>query len=108
MKKVLLAVSVAVLCGCTWNMPHQIASSNTPVKPNGYKIVGPASGKSCETHLFGLFRIGRGMRIQRAIDNALKKSGGDAMIEITTDVTISHFLITNRSCVLVNGLAIKK
>ena len=108
MKKIILiAASSAFLCGCTWTVPHQIATSNTPL-PSSYKVLGPASGKACETHLFNLFNIGGSARLQAAIDDALNKSGGDAMIEITTDYTVCYNLLYTQNCTLVNGLAIKR
>lgn len=104
MKKIILiAAASAFLCGCTWTRPHLIVASNTPIS-GSYKIIGPASGESCETHLFGLFNMGTRSRLQAAIDEALEKSKGDALIEITTDVTYSNYLLADTSCILVNAV----
>jgi len=110
MKKIIiLLLPMVMLSGCTtWTIPHQIAASNTPL-PNSYRVIGPASGKACETHLFNLFHVGGSARLQAAIDDALNKTpGGDALIEITTDYTIRYTLFYAQNCTLVNGLAIKR
>ncbi|MDD2774040.1 MAG: hypothetical protein PHP45_10145 [Elusimicrobiales bacterium] len=100
----LVAVS-ACFGGCTYTFPHQVVATNTPLTPNSYKVIGPASGKSCETHFLGML-VSKPRRLQSAIDNALDKTRGDALIELTIDNQSGGFLV-GEDCTLVNGLAIK-
>jgi hypothetical protein len=97
---------LAALCGCTYTMPTQTIASNTLLVPNSYKVVGPASGESCESHFLNIL-VSNSARLQGAIDDALQKSGGDAMIEMTTDFQESNYYIFDERCTLVNGLAVK-
>lgn len=110
MKEPLLIVLCALLAGCTWTRPVQVAQANMPVSatPGSYRAVGPSEGKSCETHLFGLFLMGPSSRLQAAIDDALETSGGGALVGMTVDEQVSNFLILSKSCTLVRGLAIEK
>jgi hypothetical protein len=103
-----LLVGAVGFSGCTSTEPRQMIASNTPLFNNNYKILGPASGESCATHLFGFINMGGTNRLQAAIDDALEKSKGDALIEVTSDVKETYILVITRSCVMVNGLAIKK
>jgi len=110
MKEPLLIVLCAFLAGCTWTRPVQVAQANMPVSatPGSYRTVGPSEGKSCETHLFGVFLMGPSSRLQAAIDDALQASGGGALVGMTVDEQVSNFLILTKSCMLVRGLAIEK
>ena|GEM_PF-2956485 len=102
-----LTLVLGSLCGCTYTLPHQVVASNTPLfTPNSYKILGPAAGESCESHFMGIL-VSSPSRLQAAIDNALQKSGGDAIIEMTSDLQVSNSFFINTQCTLVNGLAVK-
>jgi len=108
MKKSILLALVFSMTACTHTLPHQISASNAPLMDKGYQILGPASGEACETYFLHLFNVGGTARLQAAIDNALDKSGGDALIEITTDIKFSTGLFSSKTCTMVNGLAIKR
>lgn len=97
------------LSGCTYYLPHQLASSNVPLDPPAYEVVGPASGQACRNLLFYTIPVGGTNRLQAAIDNALEKSRGDALIEVTTDYKVFLFYpFFAKHCTLVNGVAIKR
>lgn len=95
--------------GCTYYLPHQVVSSNVPLNPPSYKVIGPAQGQGCAVLIFGGWPVGKGNnRLQAAIDDALGKSGGDALVEMTTDISLTNYGFGYKLCTLVNGLAIKR
>lgn len=95
--------------GCTFYIPHQIAASNAPLDPPAYEVVGPVSGEACRSFLLLFIPLGGSNRLQAAIDRALEKSRGDALIEVTTDYKIFTFYpLIQRQCTLVNGLAVRR
>lgn len=108
----MVAVSAitAFLSGCTHYAAFQATPSNAPLNPPSYKVVGRAQGKSCRTLLFYFIPLGTSTnRYQAAIDDALSKSGGDAIIEMTMDMSFTHgYPLFGRVCTHVNGLAVKR
>ncbi|MCX5795901.1 MAG: hypothetical protein NTY77_10435 [Elusimicrobia bacterium] len=109
-KTALLMAALALgLAGCTYYLPHQMAASNVPINPPSYEVVGPAAGESCRSLLLTIIPVGGSNRLQAAIDAALKKSGGDALIEVTSDYKVLYvYPFFAQHCTLVNGLAIKR
>ncbi|MFA6318221.1 MAG: hypothetical protein WC943_12470 [Elusimicrobiota bacterium] len=71
--------------------------------------VGPAEARSCRFLALGLIPGGNG-DIQSAADKALAKSGGDALINVTTANSLYGFLpiynVLSVGCTTVKGTAI--
>lgn len=104
-----LVALAALISGCTHYMPWQATPSNAPLDPPGYKVVGPAQGKACRKLLLGSIPIGKSNnRYQAAIDDALSRSGGDALIEMTMDISFTWYPFVSFNCTHVNGLAVKR
>lgn len=110
MRMAAVSAITAFLSGCTHYSAWQAAPSNAPLNPPSYKVVGRAQGEACRTLLFYFIPLGTSTnRYQAAIDDALSKSGGDAIIELTTDMSITHgYPLFARVCTHVNGLAVKR
>lgn len=83
---------VAALVTSCITTPVTVTSSTTPIQ--GKKITlnyGPVQGMSRTWSLFGLWMMGR-PDIDKAIQDALKKKGGDALINVTCyEKTAWHF-----------------
>ncbi|MBI5209143.1 MAG: hypothetical protein HY927_04125 [Elusimicrobia bacterium] len=71
--------------------------------------VGPAEARSCRFLALGLIPAGNG-DIQAAADKALAKSGGDALINVTTANSLYGFIpvynVLSVGCTTVKGTAI--
>lgn len=75
-----------------------------------FKELGPADGIACRHFLFAVFPWGNA-DIQMAVDNALEKSGGDALINVTTTNSLLGYIpiynVYSQDCTTVRGTAIK-
>lgn len=76
----------------------------------GFEEIGPARGRACRAHVLGLVPMGNA-DIQRAVDRALGRSGGDALVSVTTSNSLygifpiyNVFAIT---CTEVRGTAVR-
>lgn len=86
--------------------PIGVTSSSTPVHDK--KIVmnfGPVRGSDRVWSVFGLWMIGR-PDIDRAIQDALKQKGGDALINVTCYEKTSWFFFVSSHTVMVEGEAV--
>jgi len=87
--------------------PVGLTSSSTPVQEK--KIVenyGPVQGSDRVWSVFGLWMIGR-PDIDRAIQDALKQKGGDALINVTCYEKTAWFFFVSSHTVIVQGEAIR-
>ncbi|MBN1495159.1 MAG: hypothetical protein JXA07_00220 [Spirochaetes bacterium] len=87
--------------------PVGLTSSSTPVQEK--KIIenyGPVQGSDRVWSVFGLWMIGR-PDIDRAIQDALKQKGGDALINVTCYEKSAWFFFVSSHRVIVQGEAIR-
>jgi hypothetical protein len=107
------AISIIMLAGVVFLLscattPVGITSSNTPlhnktITENLGKVEGESSIRFA---LLGLWTFGK-LDIQSAIDDALSKKGGDAMINIKCYESYTYFLIGSVKKVRIEGEAVK-
>lgn len=75
-----------------------------------FKDLGPVEGKSCRHFVLAIIPWGNG-NIQDAVDDALKPSGGDALINVTTSSSLYGFIpiynVYSFACTTVRGTAVK-
>jgi hypothetical protein len=75
-----------------------------------YKELGPASGSSCRYFLLAIAPWGDGT-FSTAVDEALAKSGGDALLNVTVSSSLYGFIpiynVFTYACTDVKGIAIK-
>ena len=103
----LLGLSVLVAIGCSHH-PIGMAHATKPLAPGGYEELGDVSGTDCLWLLFGLIPVTTGNSLQGAMKEAIgKKSGADALIQVTADAFVDHFIIVARSCTQVDGIAVR-
>ncbi|MDA8089698.1 MAG: hypothetical protein M0Z61_05695 [Nitrospiraceae bacterium] len=109
-------VSILFLTGCT-----SVGSLGLVTKTMGnpgsllktaqsYKEIGPAEGSSCRFFVLGVVPFGNST-FSKAVDEALKKSGGDALLNVTVSSSLYGLLpiynILSFTCTDVQGVAIK-
>ncbi|MBI3553846.1 MAG: hypothetical protein HY077_15230 [Elusimicrobia bacterium] len=75
-----------------------------------FKEIGPAEGRACRHFVLGVLPWGNA-DIQAAVDEALKASGGDALVNATTSNShygfIPFYNLYSFTCTAVKGTAIK-
>ncbi len=100
-----IMTAVLLLTACI-TTPVGITSSSTPVHDKKTAAnYGPVSGSDRVWSVFGLWMIGR-PDIDRAIQNALKQKGGDALINVTCYEKTSWFFFVASHTVIVEGEAV--
>lgn len=109
MKKIiliLLSLFLAALLGSCVS-PVGLTSSSTPLQG---KIIeenlGASEGSHGSVAVLGLYSIGR-PDIDIAIDEAVKKKGGDALINVRLYESTSYFLLFSYTKVIVKGDVIR-
>lgn len=116
MRQTLILLALLVLAGCssTGNLgtvarsmgdPGSLYRHDTP-----YKELGPVSGKACRYFVLGIIPFGDGT-VKAAMDEAFKKKGGDAMINVSVQTGLYGFVpiynIFCFTCTEVQGIAIE-
>lgn len=86
--------------------PIGVTASTTPVHDKKTVMnYGPVRGTDRVWSVFGLWMIGR-PDIDRAIQDALKQKGGDALINVTCYEKTSWFFFVSSHTVIVEGEAV--
>jgi len=103
-------VLVFVLCmfalGCA-RSPGGVASSNIPVAPGSYTVLGSATGSDCKINLLGIIPISGGNDLSDALAEAKSdRPGTDALVEITVDSTSKYFILWSQMCTGVSATAV--
>ncbi|MCP4630710.1 MAG: hypothetical protein GY850_45440 [bacterium] len=104
---VLAAVfSLFIVSGCA-HYPGGLAPSTTPLEGKEYDILGPAKGQDNRVSLLGILPITGSNHTRNAVADALKSSGGDALINVTVESVIRYWILWSNHKTLVHGDAIK-
>ena len=117
MTKILLLIAMLLtISGCTTvgNLGIVTKSSGDPgaLLRNGqtYKEIGRTEGEACRFFVLGILPYGDSA-FSTAVDEALTKSGGDALLNVTVSSSLYGFIpvynIFSFTCTTVNGIAIK-
>lgn len=112
MKKLLLlaaALFAFVLAGCSVITPLQMTVNESYLThPDAYTVLGQVEGTSSCAVLFGIFMTASNNGYAAAMEDAVRKSGADGLINCVADVQYRNFLIGHSITTKVRGLAIKK
>ena len=106
-KLVSLALSALVaLAGCTIFVPAPPQMASTEISPN-VQVVGTVEGEARSSYVLGFGPYGENS-LRAAIQDALSKRGGDALINVSIDQATTNFFgfYTVRRT-LVMGTAVK-
>jgi hypothetical protein len=116
MKKILLLLTVVLLSGCTSVGTLGIVTKSTGDpgamlrNAQPYQELGRVEGKACRFFVLGVMPWGDA-NLSTAVDNALEKVGGDALINVSVSNSLYGFLpvynIFTYTCSNVKGIAIK-
>lgn len=112
----LLIVSVFALAGCstTGNLGLVTRSAASPgtflTENTQFKELGQAAGKACRHFILALIPFGQS-DVAHAVDKALEGTGGDALINVSTESSLYGFVpiynVYTYTCTKVHGTAIK-
>ena len=115
-KSLLLLFSVLFLAACssTGTLGIVTKSSADPLKliksSQNFEEIGPAKGEACRYFLLALIPWGES-DMGKAIDDALTKSGGDALVNVSVTSSLYGFIpfynVFSYTCTTVQGIAIK-
>jgi hypothetical protein len=106
MKRWTAGLACALLSGCL-TYPATIAPASTPITPGKYTIIGPAEGSAFGLSILGMIPVMGFRQAGEAVDDALRRSGGDALINIAADVQILHLLIVTLHWTSLEATAVK-
>lgn len=113
----ILILLVSFLAGCTSvgtvGMVTKSSAEPVAILKNGqaYKELGTAQGEACRFFLLGIFPWGDAT-MSAAVDDALSKVGGDAMVNVTVSNSLYGLLpvfynVFSYTCTDVKGIAVK-
>jgi len=115
-KSLLLLFSVLFLAACssTGTLGIVTKSSADPLKliksSQNYEEIGPANGEACRYFLLAIIPWGES-DMEKAVDEALEKSGGDALVNVSVTSDLYGFIplynVFSYTCTSVQGIAIK-
>ena len=76
----------------------------------GYEELGPTEGRACRHFLLAIIPWGKS-DLEGAVNKALEKTGGDALINVSTESSLYGFIpiynVYSFTCTTVKGIAIK-
>jgi len=116
--KVTLVLLLVVLglsgCSSSGNLGMIVKSTADPgallTNKTSYQEIGPADGEACRFFLLAVLPFGKA-DVATAVDEALAKSGGDALLNVSVSSSLYGFIpiynIFTYTCTNVKGIAIK-
>ena len=116
--KVILVLLLVVLglsgCSSSGNLGMIVKSTADPgallTNKTSYQEIGPADGEACRFFLLAVLPFGKA-DVATAVDEALAKSGGDALLNVSVSSSLYGFIpiynIFTYTCTNVKGIAIK-
>ena len=81
--------------------------STKPLAPGGYQEIGPVEETDCIWYLFSVLPITSGNDMQGAMRDAIKRSGGDALIQVTAETYYQNFILLSRYCTIIQGISVR-
>lgn len=116
MKKLFLLLVGLCLAGCAsvGNLGMVTKNMDNPgallKNAKSYKELGPAEGEACRFFILAVIPFGDST-FSSAVDEALAKSGGDALLNVTVSSSLYGFIpiynVFSYTCTNVRGIAIK-
>jgi len=111
-----LIIVLLILTGCstTGNLGIVTKSTANPstllTESTSFKEIGPAEGKACRHFILAIIPFGQS-DVAAAVDIALGETGGDALINVSTESNLYGFIpiynVYSYTCTIVRGTAIK-
>ena len=104
--KISIIINIIIISIASCSTIEYKADSTTPLNDRAYAELAMTSGTNSKWSLFGLWMFGR-PDIDNAIQNALAKNGGDALINVTSHQERMWFLLFSIDTLTIEGKAIK-
>lgn len=114
--KLMLLLIVMVLTGCSssGNLGMIVKSTADPAglltNKTSFREIGPTEGEACRFFILAVLPFGQS-DVGAAVDEALAKSGGDALLNVSVSSSLYGFIpiynIFSYTCTNVKGIAIK-
>jgi hypothetical protein len=111
-----IVIALALLAGCSsaGNLGFVMRSSADPISilksGTNFEELGFTEGKACRHFVLAIIPWGDS-NFQTAVDDALVRSGGDALVNVTTESSLYGFIpiynVYSFTCTRVKGIAIK-
>lgn len=99
--------AIALLAsGCIRN-PVAMMASTKPLNQGGYTEIGPVEETDCLWYLLSFIPITTGNNMQGAMSDAIKRMGGDALIQVTAETYYQNFIVVSRYCTIIQGIAVR-
>lgn len=112
----MVIISLAFLTGCSsvGNLGIVVKSSADPIailkSGKNFEELGFAEGKACRHFVLAIIPWGNS-DFQKAVDEALVGTGGDALVNVTTESSLYGFIpiynVYSFTCTRVKGIVIK-
>ncbi|GFO74394.1 hypothetical protein BPLS_P1084 [Bathymodiolus platifrons methanotrophic gill symbiont] len=84
-----------------------IATSNIPLEPASYRILGQAKGGDCQYKLLGIIPLTGGNETHSALEDALTDiPNTTALVQITSDTYSQYWILWSNTCTQVHGTAV--
>jgi hypothetical protein len=106
MNKLLVLVLAVFASGCIRN-PIAMMPSTKPLAPGSFTEIGPVEETDCLWYLFSVIPITTGNNMQGAMRDAISKSGGDALVQVTAETYYQNFILLSRYCTIIQGVAVR-
>ncbi|HEY3308128.1 MAG TPA: hypothetical protein VGJ93_06705 [Desulfuromonadaceae bacterium] len=116
MGKLIIMLGLMALVGCSSSggLGLVMKSTSDPTRylkgQFSYREMGRAEGESCRYFMAGIFPFGKS-DFAAAVDDALSKTGGDALLNVTVSSSLYGFVpiynIFSSTCTNVQGIAIQ-
>ena len=93
------------LTGCI-TQSAGVAPSTMPLAADGYDRMEKADGVSWGVNILGLLAL-KQARTSSALDRAIRKGGGDALVEVSVDNRAYFLILLNLQRIRVEGRGVK-
>ena len=107
-RPLLVLTAVALLSSGCIRSPIAMMASTKPLAPGGYTEIGPVEETDCLWYLLSFIPITTGNNMQGAMRDAMKRMGGDALIQVTAETYYQNFFfVVARYCTIIQGIAVR-
>jgi len=106
MRLIFIIVLAALTTSCV-HFPGGIAPSTTPIEGRKYKVLGKTTGTDSHVKVLWIFPVSGSNSVRTAIENAIEKKGGDALIEVTIDFYSQWWILFSTYTITAEGYVIK-
>ncbi len=106
LKSLVLLSGLAMLQGCA-HLPGGIAACNTPLEGRKYTILGKTEATDSRICLLGILPVTSANSVRAALDKAVVRVDGDALIDITVESYFHYWILFSKDIVKVEGTAIR-